>query len=308
MSFYRRPGFRLKLAGVLLALLVLAAGWAALTDFSPLHAAIAGGNVTAVRMLLVVADPNRPDGSGWRPLHLAAATDRPEMIRLLLGHGADIEAGFGPGGEPTPLCMASWRTDTGFGAMKALLAAGARPTDNALLCAVSSRDPRKVPLLLAAGANPNARLAGRPALIKAAWVGSPGLAPLLAAGADPNARDRDGRTALHFTADRGDAAAVELLLAKGARPNLRDDAGATPLRVAADRQTAAVLVAAGADVNARSADGWTPLMRAAQRGDAEWVQLLLAAGADPSPATPAGWTAVRLASARGDEAVCRLLR
>ncbi|KGL72692.1 Caseinolytic peptidase B protein, partial [Tinamus guttatus] len=42
------------------------------------------------------------------------------------------------------------------------------------------------------------------------------------------------------------------------------------------------LLLEGADVNARHALGWTPLMVAAINGNASVVKILLAAGADPN--------------------------
>lgn len=52
------------------------------------------------------------------------------------------------------------------------------------------------------------------------------------------------------------------------------------------------LIAAGADVNARDAEGLSGLMLAANAGDLAMVKALLAAGADVNAATEAGWTAL----------------
>jgi len=43
-------------------------------------------------------------------------------------------------------------------------------------------------------------------------------------------------------------------------------------------------------VNARDADGWTPLYWAAHTGNKDMVKLLLARGADANAATKMGWT------------------
>ena len=98
-----------------------------------------------------------------------------------------------------------------------------------------------------------------------------------------------GWTALHAAASRrGRRQDVAALVDAGADPNALTADGMTPLHRAAPN-TRAVLLAAGADPNARAkhpnsvgVDGWTPLHVAASQGDTETIAALLAAGADPS--------------------------
>lgn len=59
---------------------------------------------------------------------------------------------------------------------------------------------------------------------------------------------------------------LELLLAKGADVNAKDDEGRTALMLQFnDSATLQDLLNAGADVDARDKDGWTPLMYAVDR-------------------------------------------
>jgi len=48
-------------------------------------------------------------------------------------------------------------------------------------------------------------------------------------------------------------------------------------------------------VNAKQPDGWTVLMHAAVKGDADTVKLLLAKGADPTPKNADGKSAAEIA-------------
>ena len=58
----------------------------------PLHAAAAGRNRDAVRLLLEHgADVNARQHGGWTALHAASQNGDVEMVRLLLGGGADID-------------------------------------------------------------------------------------------------------------------------------------------------------------------------------------------------------------------------
>ena len=61
------------------------------------------------------------------------------------------------------------------------------------------------------------------------WRGLSRLVSARTTAADANAPDDSGRTALHYAAGYGNAAAVRALLACGADANARDRAGMTPL-------------------------------------------------------------------------------
>jgi len=110
---------------------------------------------------------------------------------------------------------------------------------------------------------------------------------LLKQGADVSAAKGDGMTALHFAAERGDAAMTEMLVYAGANVGATTRIGQyTPLHIASQSGSAAVvraLLKAGASATARATTtGVTPLHLAASSGNAEVVNLLLDAGADPN--------------------------
>jgi ankyrin repeat protein len=108
---------------------------------------------------------------------------------------------------------------------------------------------------------------------------------LLKQGADVSAAKGDGMTALHFAAERGDAAMTEMLVYAGANVAAVTRIGQyTPLHLAARNGNAAVvaaLVKAGANVAATTTtSGVTPLHLAAASGNGAVVRLLLDHGAD----------------------------
>ncbi len=121
-----------------------------------------------------------------------------------------------------------------------------------------------------------------PALMAALWAGDRAQAlDLIAAGADPNAADtRDvglGCSPLHLAADANDPELVRALIAAGADVEARSVFGQTPLWYACNggRQAAArELLAAGADPDAPCSEGHTPLGRVS-RSEPGLMQLLL---------------------------------
>jgi ankyrin repeat protein len=115
----------------------------------------------------------------------------------------------------------------------------------ALVAAVSSGNAAMVHLLLARGANTEARaVLERGATTTALVVAvsdvihtSPAIVKmLLAKGAAVNCRDSFGCTALQGAAFRGQPALVRLLLSAGAEVNARDSRGYTPLACAIKMQ------------------------------------------------------------------------
>jgi ankyrin repeat protein len=60
-------------------------------------------------------------------------------------------------------------------------------------------------------------------------------------------------------------------------------------------------------VNAKTQDGWTPLLGAAFNGDSAMVGLLLDRGADRSARTRTGMTAVAIARERGHDDIAQTL-
>ena len=107
-----------------------------------------------------------------------------------------------------------------------------------------------------------------------------------------------------------EATAVRTLLAEGADVNERQADGATALHWAAyrdDHMIAALLLEAGADVGVANELGATPLWLAASNRSARMVERLLDAGAEPNVALPEGETPLMAAARAGSAEAVRLL-
>ena len=105
-----------------------------------------------------------------------------------------------------------------------------------------------------------------------------------AASPTPTLEPQALQAALFEAVRNDDADQVALLIASGADVEARDpDTDATPLVIASFRGNIAVvemLLAAGADVNSADRSGFTPLIGAAQFGHATLIPILVEAGAD----------------------------
>jgi len=232
------------------------------------------------------ADVNKlqktPGGIHLCPLRFAVEKGVPELVRLLLDSGAQVDEFKRPNSGYTPLCFAAERASAEI-----------------------------VELLLKKGADVNFmdRFTGFTPLIRACIGGKvENIKLLLAGGARTDLADTEGETALHWLLMQGGgkAEAVRMLLAKGANVNAVDGTGYTPLMCAtkAPKETVELLIAMGAEVNARNKAGGTALMIAARAGLLDFARQLVAKGADVNAKSNNGTTA--LSSAESPEMIAFL--
>lgn len=297
---------------------------------SPLYLACVNGDAAMIEKLLKAgADPNAVSTEGETALMTVARTGNVEAAKILLAHGAAVDA------------KEQWHGET------------------ALMWAVVEGHPEMARELIAHGADVNARsmlnkwerqTTSEP---REKWLPSGALTPLLFAArqgcvecaqvlvdahADVNATDPDGISPVLIAIINGHYDVALYLIDKGTNPNLADKTGRTALYSAVDFHTMPQdnrpapkeidnahtsmdviqsLIEHGANVNAqlktqqpyrakldRGDDtmlttGTTPLLRAAKAGDTEVVKLLLAKGADPKLATRTGINPLMAAAGLG---------
>ena len=254
------------------------------------------------------AELNAVDRAGWSPLMNAVRNGKTDLALALIRAGADVNVATWTG--TTALNMAAtW----GYAAVvDALIEAGvdvnAKTDDGmtALMEAAWHGHSVIVSRLIAAGADVNAKTdsewyGGLTALLCGVWYGCEEqptvVRTLIEAGADLNAAitqeidenfgaEPVGTTALMHALRWGYGEAARLLVEAGADPNAKDAEGGTPLMYAVRfrEDMTAPLLAAGADVNAKTESGWTALVFAAQWCHRETARTLVLAGADAAHA------------------------
>jgi len=265
---------------------------------TPLMLAADGGHVESVKLLLAKgADVNAVVKKDVTALLLAVQRDNAAVVRVLLAAGADtraknllhVAAGapWVAEGDENQVRKPSSEI------LQLLLEKGVNarsPDGDSALIAANSYE--RVKLLLAAGANPNAKGSyGATPLLAAADKGdSQRVEALLSAGADVNAQDSEGDTALHKVLDNGEGY-------RGRQRNVED----YPILVRA------LLRGKNINVNAQNKKGETALMRAVRLSNVESVRLLLAAGANTNAADIVGDTAYIWAYLKDDAEIEKLL-
>ena len=120
----------------------------------------------------------------------------------------------------------------------------------------------------------------------------------------------DTEDALRMAVEQKHLDVAKLLIAGGANVNARDEYGASIVMRSTDTGNAEIvkaLIDAGADVNVANAYKITPLASAAEQGHLDIVRLLLASGAKVNARNTAGGTALQVAVLRGYGEIVRAL-
>jgi len=194
-------------------------------------------------------------------------------------------------GKGYAFSVADFHRAAGAGDVDALewfLGAGMDPNvqgtngDTALLAAIRAGSGKATSFLLDRGADARAvkGAESRNGLMIASHDGSEEVVQvLLSKGVyDPVERDRNGYHSLALAISNGHNDVVDLLAARASRDMLDD--GLLMAAVLGDVNAADLLLSRGASVLARDANGRTPLMHAAKRGNVEMVRLLMDNGSN----------------------------
>lgn len=226
-------------------------GWGS----SPLHFACGSSNKKESSfkiieaLLLAGADPNmrRNNFSGETPLHYNASVNRPDILRLLVKHGADINSISNQGKTPMSIALENFRVDQValLQEMGISINTPIGEFSSGLHTAIRMKRCDIMEAYLQMGADPNFTPSGREsplmACVKENLVEM--IQILLAAGADINGVNSKGNTFLHSAAHElySRANLIPIALQAGANPNLQNNDGATPLMVAVRRYNSAFI-------------------------------------------------------------------
>jgi len=201
---------------------------------------------------------------GSTPLMSAAAMGMDDVVKLLLDHGADIDA----------------QADNG---------------ETAVMCAATIDDgnPTTVRLLVERGCNLNIKSITGDNVLLAVISGSDRekletLRILIDNGVDVNCKNEKGETPLQWAAFYGHYNTIKLLLEKGANVNDADNNGKTALMLAAsssspNEEIVKLLIESKASLDYRDKNGETAYFYALDSGNIEISKLLASAGADINP-------------------------
>ena len=212
------------------------------------------------------------------PLSASARSGNPDIIKMLLEKGAEVDCEDKDGFTPLEYAVLNNKTE----AVRLLLQTGADAKRN---CSLLTTPARR----------------GNTDIIKMA----------LEKGAEVDCVDKDGFTPLESAALNGNTEAVQLLLQAGAdvKPNC------SMLNASArsgNPDIIKMLLEKGAEVNCVDRDAFAPLEAAIFNGRVEAAQLLLQAGADAkrncslltTPAAKGDIDIVRMLLEKGAEADC----
>ncbi|MGB0953498.1 MAG: ankyrin repeat domain-containing protein, partial [Planctomycetota bacterium] len=282
---------------------------------TPLLIAAAWNPKPAVASYLMLAGSDRTatdEYLDWNPMFWAAAQNpNTEVLSLFLSDEVTVNS-VDDLGESLLMAAASFNPEVAM--TQFLLDQGAdfafrsKEEVTPLMSAAMNPNPEVTKALLKAGADPKAvDQAGSTALMVAAEFQ---LEPevvhlLLQAGCDVAAVDEDRWTALHFASETMNPDIMDILIAAGAKVDARTADMDTALILAGgyseNLEVALALLEAGADLEAANDSRMTPLLQACMSNGIGMVRFLLEQGADPTAVSFNGQSAIDLAGLLSEE-------
>jgi ankyrin repeat protein len=212
---------------------------------------------------------------------------------------------------PAPSVKTIYSSHSSDGPVQAIEpAAHLRALNAALIKAAQEGDLKRIKLLVADGADVNAKSSDQwmPLTIAAQALDVEMTVTLFGQGAPLDAIN--GWTALMIATIEGHVEVVRALLERGAQVSARNNKGWTALRFAVsmdETEILQMLLDAGADANIADHEGTTALMQAAGENSRESLKMLLDAGADPHIKDHNQQTALRIAQQQGHTEIIKLL-
>lgn len=248
-----------------------------------LHSSVIQGNSQIAKGLLsnFGVNPNATDVNLNSAVHLAALSNQPQILQMLIDALANLKAVNLNGQTPALLAAAN-----SLECFQMLIDQGV---------SFNNRDSNGAGAWHYAVANPNSELV---------------MAALYKLGLPIKQLDKDGNSPMHLAAKSGNEKAIQNLAHYGLELDLLNLDGLTPLHLAVMAgQEGAVrtFLQEGASVNIKTADGSLPLVLAAAGGFSSIVQMLINAGADLTNNSN-GYSALYVALKRGHEDVAEILK